>query len=68
MTDPCMYGMYLYSDSYAGALWAGIEDPVNSGNFTTSKVALRCAHNSQIDVGLWQEVLCLNSVMFSLIC
>ncbi|KAK9197934.1 hypothetical protein WN944_013117 [Citrus x changshan-huyou] len=58
MTDPCMYG----------ALWAGIEDPVNSGNFTTSKVALRCAHNSQIDVGLWQEVLCLNWVMFSLIC
>ncbi|KAK7411495.1 hypothetical protein VNO78_02929 [Psophocarpus tetragonolobus] len=47
-TDPCMYGRYLYGDLYAGAMWAAIEDPQNSGNFNTSRVAFSCAHDSPI--------------------
>ncbi|CAI8609984.1 unnamed protein product [Vicia faba] len=48
MTDPCMFGRYLYADLYAGALWAAIEDPENSGNFTTSRIPFGCAHDSPI--------------------
>ncbi|KAA8542593.1 hypothetical protein F0562_023745 [Nyssa sinensis] len=48
MTDPCMYGRYLYGDLYAGAMWAGTENPENSGNFTTSKISFGCAHDSPI--------------------
>lgn len=48
MTDPCMYGSYLYADLYAGAIWAGIESPENSGNFTTSKIPFTCANDSPI--------------------
>lgn len=47
-TDPCMYGSYLYGDLYAGAIWAGIENPENSGNFTTTKVPFTCAQDSPI--------------------
>ncbi|KAI3885596.1 hypothetical protein MKX03_009294 [Papaver bracteatum] len=47
-TDPCLYGKYLYSDLYGAAIWAGTEDPENSGNFTTSKLSYSCAHNSPI--------------------
>ncbi|KAK4843537.1 hypothetical protein QYF36_009496 [Acer negundo] len=48
MTDPCMYGRYLYMDLYAGAIWAGSENPENSGNFTSTGIPFRCAHNSPI--------------------
>ncbi|KAL5814016.1 hypothetical protein ACOSQ4_024657 [Xanthoceras sorbifolium] len=48
MTDPCMYGRYLYMDLYAGALWAGSENPENSGNFTTTRIPFRCSHDSPI--------------------
>ncbi|KAJ7956318.1 HIPL1 protein [Quillaja saponaria] len=48
MTDPCTYGRYLYADLYAGAMWAGIENPENSGNFSTSKIPFSCAHDSPI--------------------
>ncbi|KAA8542591.1 hypothetical protein F0562_023743 [Nyssa sinensis] len=48
MTDPCMYGRYLYGDLYAGAMWAGTENPENSGNFTSSKISFGCAHDSPL--------------------
>ncbi|KAH8483763.1 hypothetical protein H0E87_028251 [Populus deltoides] len=48
MTDPCMYGRYLFSDLYAGAIWAGTENPKNSGNFTSTKLPLSCAHDTPI--------------------
>ncbi|XP_062114954.1 HIPL1 protein-like [Humulus lupulus] len=48
LTDPCFYGRYLFTDLYAGAIWAGTESPENSGNFTTATVPFRCAYNSPI--------------------
>ena len=39
---------YLYGDLYAGAIWAGVENPENSGNFSTSKIPFGCAHDSPI--------------------
>ncbi|ESW27354.1 hypothetical protein PHAVU_003G194600 [Phaseolus vulgaris] len=47
-TDPCMYGRYLYTDLYAGAIWTAIEDPQNSGNFSTTRIPFCCAHDSPI--------------------
>lgn len=47
-TDPCMYGRYLYADLYAGALWAAMETPENSGNFTSSEIPFSCATDSPI--------------------
>ncbi|KAM7251603.1 hypothetical protein ACFE04_023486 [Oxalis oulophora] len=47
-TDPCMYGSYLYADLYASALWAGSENPENSGNFTTNEIPFTCASDSPI--------------------
>ncbi|KAM1681927.1 hypothetical protein COP2_040197 [Malus domestica] len=47
-TDPCTYGRYLYGDLYAGAIWAGSEDPENSGNFSSSKIPFSCASDSPI--------------------
>ncbi|KAJ8753611.1 hypothetical protein K2173_022852 [Erythroxylum novogranatense] len=49
MTDPCMYGRYLYGDLYAGAIWAAIETPENSGNFTSSRISFGCAKDSPLD-------------------
>ncbi|KAI3454602.1 hypothetical protein Pfo_011265 [Paulownia fortunei] len=48
MTDPCMYGRYLFADLYAGAIWAGTENPINSGKFTSSKISFNCAHDSPL--------------------
>ncbi|KAI5558743.1 hypothetical protein BDE02_17G062300 [Populus trichocarpa] len=48
MTDPCMYGRYLFSDLYAGAIWAGTENPKDSGNFTSTKLPVSCAHDTPI--------------------
>lgn len=39
---------YLYGDLYAGAIWAAIENPENSGNFSTSKTPFACSHDSPI--------------------
>lgn len=39
---------YLYTDLYAGAIWAGTENPENSGNFTTSQIPFSCASDSPI--------------------
>ncbi|XP_007032421.2 PREDICTED: HIPL1 protein isoform X1 [Theobroma cacao] len=47
-TDPCLYGRYLYADLYADAIWAGTESPKGSGNFTTSELPIKCAHDSPI--------------------
>uniref|UniRef100_A0A2N9G6K3 Glucose/Sorbosone dehydrogenase domain-containing protein n=1 Tax=Fagus sylvatica TaxID=28930 RepID=A0A2N9G6K3_FAGSY len=48
MTDPCMYGRYLYADLYATALWAGTENPEDSGNFTSSEIPFSCAADSPL--------------------
>ncbi|XP_060672516.1 HIPL1 protein isoform X2 [Ziziphus jujuba] len=48
MTDPCMYGRYLYADFYAGGIWTGLEHPKDSGNFTSSKIPMTCALDSPI--------------------
>ncbi|KAF5792760.1 putative quinoprotein glucose dehydrogenase (PQQ, quinone) [Helianthus annuus] len=51
-TDPCLYGSYLYGDLYAHNLWAGVETPENSGNFTTSNVTFGCAKDSPVPCDL----------------
>ncbi|XP_026433684.1 HIPL1 protein-like [Papaver somniferum] len=48
MTDPCMYGRYLYADLYAGAMWAAEEIPTGSGKFNTTKIPFSCGSNSPI--------------------
>ncbi|RYR75471.1 hypothetical protein Ahy_A01g000006 isoform B [Arachis hypogaea] len=47
-TDPCMYGRYLYADLYSVAVWEATEDPVNSGNFSKSRIPFSCSHDSPI--------------------
>ncbi|KAB1216695.1 HIPL1 protein [Morella rubra] len=48
VTDPCMYGRYLFADVYGTALWAGTEIPEDSGNFTRSAIPFSCAADSPI--------------------
>ncbi|XP_019158051.1 PREDICTED: HIPL1 protein-like [Ipomoea nil] len=48
-TDPCMYGSYLYGDLYAKNMWAGVETPKDSGNFTKTDMAFGCAHDSPLN-------------------
>lgn len=48
MTDPCMFGKYLYADLYAGAMWAGTESPENSGNYTSTLIPFNCSSTSPI--------------------
>lgn len=50
-TDPCMYGRYLYADLYAGHIWAAVENPENSGNFSGSLIPFSCAADSPTDCG-----------------
>ncbi|MCL7039269.1 hypothetical protein MKW94_019451 [Papaver nudicaule] len=59
-TDPCLYGKYLFSDLYGFAMWAGTENPVNSGSFTTAKVPFSCSRNSPIQCNLEKEKSHLN--------
>uniref|UniRef100_A0A803QM37 Glucose/Sorbosone dehydrogenase domain-containing protein n=1 Tax=Cannabis sativa TaxID=3483 RepID=A0A803QM37_CANSA len=47
-TDPCMYGRYLYADLYGSGMWAGTENPKDSGNFTSTKIQVNCAMDSPI--------------------
>ncbi|KAL2492801.1 HIPL1 protein [Abeliophyllum distichum] len=49
MADPCMYGRYLFADLYAGAIWAGSENPISSGNFTSNKINFTCASDSPLE-------------------
>eukprot|EP01018_Ginkgo_biloba_P011032 Gb_30857 [translate_table: standard] len=46
--DPCLYGRYLYADLYAADMWAGIENPIGSGNFSSTKVTFNCSAKSPI--------------------
>lgn len=39
---------YLFTDLYAGAVWTGIENPENSGNFTSNEIPFSCAADSPI--------------------
>lgn len=39
---------YLYADLYGGGIWTGTESPRGSGNFTSSKVPVKCALDSPI--------------------
>ena len=39
---------YLFSDLYAGAIWAGTENPEDSGNFTSTKLPVSCARDTPI--------------------
>ncbi|XP_022845001.1 HIPL1 protein-like [Olea europaea var. sylvestris] len=48
MTDPCLYGRYLFADLYAGAIWAGTENPISSGNFSSNKLNFTCASDSPL--------------------
>ncbi|ONK74813.1 uncharacterized protein A4U43_C03F10400 [Asparagus officinalis] len=48
MTDPCMFGRYLYADLYAGAMWAGTESPENSGNYSSKLIPFGCSKQSPI--------------------
>ncbi|XP_043718665.1 HIPL1 protein-like [Telopea speciosissima] len=48
MSDPCTYGSYIYADFYAEAIWAGFENPENSGHFTSNQVPFTCANDSPI--------------------
>ncbi|GLU21458.1 hypothetical protein SLE2022_375960 [Rubroshorea leprosula] len=52
LTDPCMYGRYIDMDLYGGALWAGNEYLVNSGNFTTVRIPFKCANDSPVACSL----------------
>ncbi|CAN7100783.1 unnamed protein product [Brassica rapa subsp. narinosa] len=46
--DPCYYGTYLYADLYANAMWAAIESPEGSGNFTDSQIPFKCSQDSPV--------------------
>ncbi|KAL9239548.1 hypothetical protein vseg_013858 [Gypsophila vaccaria] len=48
LTDPCMYGRYLYADLYGGPIWQGTEFPENSGNFNTTILSVGCATDSPL--------------------
>ncbi|TYJ17031.1 hypothetical protein E1A91_A09G023200v1 [Gossypium mustelinum] len=56
MTDPCLYGRYLYADLYADVIWAGFENPKGSGNFTTDQLAVKCAQDSPIQCNAEPEL------------
>ncbi|CAI9106330.1 OLC1v1005460C1 [Oldenlandia corymbosa var. corymbosa] len=47
-TDPCSYGSYFYGDLYAKNIWAALENPKNSGNFTTTSIPFSCAADSPL--------------------
>ncbi|XP_057859085.2 HIPL1 protein isoform X2 [Cryptomeria japonica] len=46
--DACLYGRYLYADLYAANMWAGIENPIGSGNFSSTAVNFNCSAKSPI--------------------
>ncbi|KAG0481671.1 hypothetical protein HPP92_012529 [Vanilla planifolia] len=44
--DPCLYGRYVYADLYGSAMWAGVEDPEDSGNYSSSRIPFSCAKDT----------------------
>ncbi|XP_075514072.1 HIPL1 protein-like isoform X2 [Primulina tabacum] len=54
-TDPCMYGKYLYADLYGGAIWAGSENPIDSGKFVSSRISFNCAQDTPINCSFSPE-------------
>ncbi|XP_016451027.1 HIPL1 protein-like [Nicotiana tabacum] len=48
-TDPCMHGRYIFADLYAGSMWAGTENPEDSGIFNNTQISFNCAQKSPID-------------------
>ncbi|KAJ3670155.1 hypothetical protein LUZ60_010479 [Juncus effusus] len=48
MTDPCLYGRYIYADLYAGDMWAGTETPESSGNFSNDPISFACTKRSPV--------------------
>ncbi|XP_058228025.1 HIPL1 protein-like [Rhododendron vialii] len=48
MTDACMYGSYIYADLFGAAMFSGIENPEDSGNFNQSLIPFTCASDSPI--------------------
>ncbi|MCO5593747.1 hypothetical protein L7F22_047764 [Adiantum nelumboides] len=47
--DACLYGRYVYADLYGGAMWAALETPAGSGNYTTQRVNFTCSSNSTME-------------------
>lgn len=39
---------YLYADLYALAMWAGMETPEDSGNYTSKSIPFACSKNTPI--------------------
>ncbi|KAF7806146.1 HIPL1 protein [Senna tora] len=54
ITDPCMYGRYLYTDLYGVCALVGTERPESSGNFTKAKISSTCAHDSPMQCSFVQ--------------
>ncbi|KAI8543514.1 hypothetical protein RHMOL_Rhmol08G0224400 [Rhododendron molle] len=48
MTDACMYGSYIYADLFGAAMFSGIENPEDSGNFNQTLIPFTCASDSPI--------------------
>ncbi|KAI3977942.1 hypothetical protein MKX01_032319 [Papaver californicum] len=44
--------LYVFTDLYGFAIWAGTENPDNGGNFTSAKVPFSCAHDSPLQCKL----------------
>ncbi|GAA0142090.1 protein-binding activity modulator [Lithospermum erythrorhizon] len=47
-TDPCLYGSYLYGDLYGENYWTAMENPKDSGKFTSASLPFACARDSPI--------------------
>lgn len=47
--DACLYGRYVYEDLFGGAMWAGAEMPVGSGNYTTARLNFTCSTDSPLE-------------------
>ncbi|KAF8010837.1 hypothetical protein BT93_J1475 [Corymbia citriodora subsp. variegata] len=64
--DPCLYGSYLYADLYGGGrIWVGMENPENSGNFTSAQVPYSCAKDTPIQCDAENESLPALGAIFS---
>ncbi|KAJ7522341.1 hypothetical protein O6H91_18G007300 [Diphasiastrum complanatum] len=48
MQDACIYGRYMYADLYGSSIWAAIEFPLYSGNFTSTKINFTCSSTSPL--------------------
>ncbi|KAJ7564428.1 hypothetical protein O6H91_02G017000 [Diphasiastrum complanatum] len=44
--DPCIYGRYLYADLYGSVMWAGLEFPPGSGNYSATTINFTCSASS----------------------